>query len=100
MYVACFEEWAVMSQALNAISPLGHSIAIPLAVDVEKSIILMERAIRRATSDRVHQLNVTIAADSVTLRGRCATYHCKQLAQTAAAKMASGKTLQNQIEVW
>jgi hypothetical protein len=89
-----------MPQTLNVISSVGHPIEMPLSVDAEKLILLMERAIRRATSDRIHLLHVTILADSVVLRGRCATYHCKQLAQTAAQKMLSVKTLHNHIEVW
>lgn len=60
----------------------------------------VERAIRRGTNDKVRNLSVHILDGTVTLHGRCATYYCKQLAQTAAFPYLEERELSNQIEVW
>ncbi len=60
----------------------------------------VERAIRRGTNDKVRNLSVHIADGTITLNGRCATYYCKQLAQTAAFPHLENRQLDNQIEVW
>lgn len=60
----------------------------------------IERAIRRATGDRVRTLQVEVHEKTIILQGRCGTFYCKQLSQHAALAMCDGRTLQNQIEVW
>ena len=70
------------------------------SMETEKLIIRIKRGVRHATGDRVRGLGVVINGNSVELIGRCATYHCKQLAQTAAKAIARDKTVRNHVEVW
>lgn len=60
----------------------------------------LEAAIRRATGDRVRNLRVTWQDDCVTIRGRCATFYCKQMAQQAALALLAHEALVNGIEVY
>jgi hypothetical protein len=66
----------------------------------------LERAIRRATSDRVRSLDVKIHETCVEVWGRCGSFYCKQQAgQAAMAVMKIEPALEsavvdNQIEVW
>ena len=48
---------------------------------------------------RVHELEVSSDGDSVVLRGRCATYYSKQLAQHEALGVLDEEHLLNQITV-
>jgi hypothetical protein len=75
--------------------------ALPLSVEAEKLALRIERAVRRGTNDKVRELKVVIHADGIRLTGRCGTYYCKQLAQTAAmAVVGKEQALLNRIEVW
>jgi photosystem II stability/assembly factor-like uncharacterized protein len=64
----------------------------------------IERAIRRATRDRVRNLKVTIDG-CVTVLGRCGSFYCKQQAGQAAIAaikidpVMGGAVVDNQIEV-
>ena len=60
----------------------------------------IEQAIRHLTRGGVDDLKICVTEDGVCLRGRCATYYCKQLAQEAAMKAANSTRLSNEIEVW
>ena len=79
--------------------------ARPVAIDPpneEQARLLarIKRAIRRKTSSGVQKLTVEMQADVVLLRGRCASFYCKQLAQqTAMSYLGDGAALQNEIEV-
>jgi len=57
----------------------------------------IKRAIRRQTAGGVHELAVEMQAGALVLRGHCASFYCKQLAQHAA--MLSGETIVNEIKV-
>ncbi len=74
--------------------PLPETVA-----EAEKLAASIERAIRRETAGGVRDLRVEINSNSVLLTGRCRTYYCKQLAQTAAMGVSGGDQLSNQIEV-
>jgi len=58
------------------------------------------QAVEAATGGRVHKLVVEIAGDTIRLQGFCATFHCNQLAQTAAMDVAGEAVVENQIVVW
>jgi hypothetical protein len=85
---------AVCPTPKNAKRPVGQT---ELAAKIE-------RAIRRATRDRVRNLKVTIDG-CVTVLGRCGSFYCKQQAgQAAMAAMKIEPTMaaaivDNQIEV-
>ena len=64
-----------------------------------RRISRIKRAIRRDTGRRIQNLAVELQGDSLLLRGRCASFHCKQVAQQAAMVFLSGNSLVNQIEV-
>lgn len=68
--------------------------------ELELLALKLERTIRKHTGDRVRQLHVEVDDEVVTLRGRCGTYYCKQLAQTAIRQLLGERSLRNQIEVW
>ena len=73
---------------------------LPLSVEAEKLALRIERAVRRETSDKVRELKVVIGREGIQLSGRCGTYYCKQLAQTAAMAIAGNDRILNRIEVW
>lgn len=60
----------------------------------------IERAIRRATSDKVRNLQVEVCDQRVLIEGRCGTFYCNQLAQHAAMDLCEGRTIVNRIEVF
>jgi hypothetical protein len=64
-----------------------------------RRISRIKRAIRRETGRRIQNLAVELQGDALLLRGRCASFHCKQVAQQAAMSFLSGNSLVNQIEV-
>jgi hypothetical protein len=59
----------------------------------------IKRAIRRKTNGGVSALSVVKEEESLLLRGRCASFYCKQVAQHAALDFLDGEQLINQIEV-
>ena len=59
----------------------------------------VERAVRRETLGAVHDLEVAVDGDEISLHGQCPSFYCKQLAQHAAMLLADGRTVVNQIEV-
>ena len=67
--------------------------------EAEELAASIERAVQQETGRRVRDRSVEISEEGVLLRGRCTTYHCKQLAQHAAMAMAGGDRLTNSIEV-
>jgi len=78
----------------SADHPLPDTVA-----EAEKLAASIERAVQRQTSGGVRNLCVEINRQGVLLKGRCRTYYCKQLAQTAAMGVSAGDQLTNQIEV-
>jgi osmotically-inducible protein OsmY len=59
----------------------------------------IEQAVRRETGRQVRDLSVEITREGVLLRGRCDSFHCKQLAQHAAMTTPGGDRVTNRIEV-
>lgn len=83
-------------------SPSHDSDNTPSGTAVAKSRALRDRIherIMRRLSDRVHGLEVQVRGNRVVLRGRCATYYSKQLAQQAALGAIEDERLVNAIEV-
>lgn len=60
---------------------------------------LIHQRIRRRLNDRVRDLEVQVTGKRIVLRGRCATYYSKQLAQHAALGAIEDERLENAIEV-
>jgi hypothetical protein len=58
------------------------------------------RDVREQTFGGIRDLEVRIDDAGVVLRGRCASFYCKQLAQHAAIRHAGQRPLVNEIEVW
>lgn len=79
---------------------LLSSPPVSMTAEDEKLAARIERAIRRGTSDKVRELRVDVRWDGIHLMGRCGTYYCKQLAQTAALALSGKSQLHNRIEVW
>jgi hypothetical protein len=89
-----------MSQTAS-LAPHGmESAPLPLTAETEKLAARIERAVRRGTSDKVRELKIELCRDGIYLRGRCGTFYCKQLAQTAAMAIVGKEPLINKIEVW
>ena len=59
----------------------------------------IKEAVRRATSGRVHNLDVTVTGTHILLQGFCSTFDCFQLAQHAAMQVVEDLPFDNQIEV-
>jgi hypothetical protein len=59
----------------------------------------VERRIRERLGARIRDLKVSCDGDTITLRGKCQTYHSKQLAQHAAQGVLEDEVLRNGIEV-
>lgn len=73
---------------------------VQIAAESDPLVSLIERAVQSATGGRVHQFRVDVAEDSIRLQGYCATFHCNQLAQTAAMEVAGDRAVDNRIVVW
>ncbi|NIL98361.1 MAG: hypothetical protein GTO53_10765 [Planctomycetales bacterium] len=56
-------------------------------------------AITRATSARIHNLSVKVTGTHIVLDGFCSTFHCYQLAQHAAMRLADDLLVDNHIDV-
>jgi hypothetical protein len=67
--------------------------------DERRRVARIKRAIRRTTSGGVRDLKLEIRGEELWLHGRCASFYCKQVAQTTAMRYLSGGTLMNGIEV-
>ena len=55
--------------------------------------------IERRLGQRIYNLRVLVHGKTVEIRGRCATYYSKQLAQHAALGILEDEDLRNVIEV-
>ncbi len=87
-----------LSQRAGVASPMFET-GLPETLEAAEELAAsIERAVQQETGRRVRNLSVEVSEDGVLLRGYCATYHCKQLAQHAAMPMA-GDRLTNSIEV-
>jgi hypothetical protein len=70
---------------------------IPAGADQLASRI--RQAVSRATSARIHNLSVKVTGTHVVLDGFCSTFHCYQLAQHAAMRLADDLLIDNHIDV-
>jgi hypothetical protein len=59
----------------------------------------IKRKIRQQTSGGVQNLKIELAAGTLTLRGSCNSFYCKQKAQHVAMDLLTGETLVNEIQV-
>jgi len=82
----------------SVIDSVDHPLPETVA-EAERLAASIERAVQRETSGGVRNLCVEISRQGVLLKGRCRTYYCKQLAQTAAMGVSAGDRLTNRIEV-
>src|SRR5262245_16726550 len=62
-------------------------------------LIRIKRAVRRKTGGAVSKLTVEVQGESLVLRGRCASFYYKQVAQEACMSQLEGQLLVNEIEV-
>ena len=75
-----------------------HGSAAPKA-DLRSLALRIKRSVRHETNGRVQDLDVRIDPAGIFLRGRCGSFYCKQLAQTAAMHLSGGSSIINEIEV-
>jgi osmotically-inducible protein OsmY len=68
-------------------------------VDLRALALRIKRTVRRETNGGVQDLNVRIDPAGIFLQGRCCSFYCKQLAQTAAMRLGGGASIINEIEV-
>jgi hypothetical protein len=59
----------------------------------------IKRTVRRDTGGGMKGLEVHVDREGIRLRGRCVSFYCKQLAQTAAMRLSGGVRVFNSIEV-
>ena len=92
-----------MSDKLSPAVEVNSVVQVVLRTEANEEerrrISRIKRAIRRETGRRIQDLAVELQGDALLLRGRCASFHCKQVAQQAAMSFLSGNSLVNQIEV-
>ena len=89
------------TKTANAILTSPASGASP-ASGLHKANDLAKRIRERITKrlgDRIRDLQVVVQTGKVVLRGSCATYYSKQLAQHAALGVIEDEHLENVIEV-
>ena len=80
------------------VGPVDHPLPETIA-EAEELALSIERAIAQQTFGGIRDLRIEVTDDGVLLEGRCTTYYCKQLAQTAAMGVPGGDRLTNRIEV-
>jgi len=74
-------------------------IAVTAPAGADQLAIRIKQSISRATSARVHNLSVRVTGTHIVLDGFCTTFHCYQLAQHAAMRLAEDLLIDNHIEV-
>lgn len=60
---------------------------------------VIKQRIRARTSERIRELEVLCEEGRIVIRGRCATFYTKQLAQHAAMGVVEDETLINEVAV-
>jgi osmotically-inducible protein OsmY len=68
-------------------------------VDLRALALRIKRSVRRETNGGVQDLIVRIDLGGIFLQGRCSSFYCKQLAQTAAMRLGGGASVINEIQV-
>lgn len=87
-----------MDKTSGEVTSFDGNGSVPRA-DIRALTMRIKRTVRRETSGGVVELDVRIDAGEILLRGRCNSFYCKQLAQTAAMRLSGGATVVNEIEV-
>ncbi|ASV73172.1 hypothetical protein THTE_0570 [Thermogutta terrifontis] len=88
-----YDEDVVLREERLMSYPLAPSLA-----EAERLAARIHQAVEEATARSVTDLRVIVEGDSVTLLGRCPSFHIKQKAQHAAMRLAPG-SLHNEIVV-
>jgi len=92
-----------MAENISSASGIREVVEVVLTPDERdaqhRRLARIKRAIRRQTRGGVHQLALEMQAGALVLRGHCASFYCKQLAQHAAMRSVSGGTIVNEIKV-
>jgi hypothetical protein len=92
-----------MSQDTSPASIAKPAVEFVVPPDVHEEqrrrVARIKRAIRRNTSGGVRELKLEMRGDELLLHGKCASFYCKQVAQTTAMRYLSGQTLLNDIQV-
>ena len=86
--------WEARAAAQSLESVLPETLA-----EAEHLAASIERAVDQETGGSIHGLSVRIGPEGVRLRGRCASYYSKQLAQHAAMAVPGSQPVINDIEV-
>lgn len=73
---------------------------VPQSADLLSLASRINRLIDEQTGGGVRELAVHVGMESVRLRGRCASFYCKQLAQHAAMQLSGDVAVVNEIEVF
>ena len=60
---------------------------------------LIKERVRARTAERIRNLDVVCTSECVVIRGQCATFYTKQLAQHAAMGVIEDETVVNEINV-
>jgi hypothetical protein len=87
-----------MDKTTHESTSYDHDGATP-QVDFKALALRIKRTVRRETNGGVQDLNVRIDPAGIFLQGRCCSFYCKQLAQTAAMRLGGGASIINEIEV-
>lgn len=92
-YFSPYDEDVVLREGRLDSYPLSPALA-----EAERLAARIHQAVEEATARSVADLQVIVEGDSVTLRGRCPSFHIKQKAQHAAMRLTPG-CLHNDIVV-
>jgi osmotically-inducible protein OsmY len=68
-------------------------------VDKDELLASIKSSVLERTGNKIRDLRVELNSDGVRLRGRCASYYSKQLAQQAVMSVAAQYGLTNEIVV-
>jgi hypothetical protein len=72
---------------------------VPDSADLMSLASRINRSVDEQTGGGVRDLAVEVAVKAIRLRGRCASFYCKQLAQHAAMRLSGEVAVVNEIEV-
>ena len=83
----------------DAATPVEYPERRGSSLEDAKLSELIKQRVRSRTSDRIRNLEVACADGRVVIRGQCATFYTKQLAQHAAMGVIEDETVVNEITV-
>ncbi len=72
---------------------------VPESADLLSLASQINRSVDEQTGGGVRELAVEVEVNTIRLRGRCASFYCKQLAQHAAMRLCGEVAVVNEIEV-